>query len=68
MNFVQTVKDFALANYNKDGWDFVVECWSDAEIAEQITGAKTAEDAIKRMRNIVSAQDSYRKEIAATAW
>ena len=42
--------------------------WSDAEIAEQITGAKTAEDAIKRMRNIVSAQDSYRKEIAATAW
>ncbi len=68
MNFVQAVKDFARANYNKDGWDYVVECWADDEIAQEIKGAKTAEDAIKRMKRIVKTQDDYRSEIQSTAW
>jgi hypothetical protein len=68
MDFVQAVKDFARANYNKDGWDYVVECWADDEIAQEIKGAKTAEAAIKRMKRIAKTQDDYRSEIQSTAW
>ncbi len=39
------VKAHALANYNS-GWDVVVECYEDYEIALRIVGARTAEEAI----------------------
>jgi hypothetical protein len=35
------VKQYALENYNADGWDYVVECWSDEDIEEAIITAKT---------------------------
>lgn len=68
MDFVQAVKDYALANYNKDGWDVIVECWADDEIAFEIKGVKTAEAAIRRMHRLAKAQDDYRSEIQSTAW
>ena len=30
MNYVETVKAFANANYEVNGWDIVVECYADA--------------------------------------
>ena len=68
MDFVKAVKSHALANYNKDGWDYVVECWSDAEIAEEIKGCKTEREAISRMHKIVKAQDDYRSDIQGSAF
>lgn len=68
MEFVNAVKAYALANYNKDGWDYVVECWSDGEIAEQIQSCKTEKEAISRMRKIVKMQDEYRSDIQSTAF
>ena len=35
---VKAVKDHAQANYDK-GWDVVVVCWTDPEIAEEFAGA-----------------------------
>lgn len=68
MEFVNAVKAYALANYNKDGWDYVVECWGDKEIAEEIQGCKTEKEAISRMRKIVKMQDEYRSDIESTAF
>ena len=68
MNFVKEIKAFALANYNKDGWDIVVECYSDDEIFELTGGCKTAQQAIEKIGRIVKDQDEYRKDIQATAF
>ncbi len=45
---VKAVKAHAIEHYNDGGWDVVVECWSDAEIAEQIGKATTVKGAIKK--------------------
>jgi hypothetical protein len=50
---VQALKDYAIAHYNDGGWDVVVECWGDAEIAEQIGKATTLKGAIKKFEWLV---------------
>lgn len=68
MGFVKEIKAFALANYNRDGWDIVVECYSDDEIYELTARCKTAEQAIEKIGHMVKAQDDYRKDIQAEAF
>jgi len=75
---VAAVRAHAAANYNKGGWDFVVECWSDKEIEETIRGTSvfdeapisppitTAARAIKEVKSVVSIQAAGRAEIIAT--
>jgi hypothetical protein len=62
---IQAVKQYARDHYNEGGWDFVVECYEDSEIAEVITGAKSEKQAISMMRRRVSLQDERRREIEA---
>ena len=62
-DFVAAVKAHALAHYNKSGWDIIVECWSDAEIAEAIQGAKTAKGAIAKVAKTVKLLGDYRSDI-----
>lgn len=50
---IQAVKDHAQAHYNDGGWDVVVECWDDEDIAEVIQGARTAKGAIRKVAVIV---------------
>lgn len=45
-SLVEAVKAHALAHYTDGGWDVIVECWDDDEIAEQIGDASTVEDAL----------------------
>jgi hypothetical protein len=68
MNFVKEIKAHALANYNRDGWDFVVECYSDEEICELTARCTTAEQAIAKIGRTVKAQDDYRRDIQAEAF
>jgi hypothetical protein len=63
---VAAVKDHALAHYT-EGWDTVVECWTDEEIAAEIAGAKSAAAAIKRMGVIVDIIEDRRTENRAEA-
>ncbi|MEU6704698.1 hypothetical protein [Streptomyces wuyuanensis] len=44
---VEHVKAYAMEHYNDGGWDVIVECWGDSEIAEVLTeaGAVTEADA-----------------------
>jgi hypothetical protein len=65
---VSAVKKHALENYDRDGWDYIVECWSDADIAEQIGNAYSEGGAIRRVGAIAKLLDDRRKDIQATAW
>lgn len=50
----QQVRAHAVASYEKGGWDVIVECWSDNQIAEAIVGAKTLAGAIRKLSSVVS--------------
>lgn len=65
---VQAVKAHAAANYNKGGWDIIVECWEDADIAEKIVGCRSVGGAIKKIGQYARAMGGYRAEIQAEAW
>lgn len=67
-DLVKAVREHANANYNKDGWDILVECWSDEDIESAIGLACTARQAIGRCKRIVGTVDQYRAEIKSTAW
>jgi hypothetical protein len=62
-NLVKAVRDYANANYNKGGWDIIVECWSDADIAGEIGSVKTISGAIRKVRRVVRVIGDYRSEI-----
>lgn len=49
------VKAYAMAHYNDGGWDNVVECWEDEEIAEHLReyNATTEEQAVRAFATLV---------------
>ncbi len=67
---VKAVKDHALANYETGGWDYVIECWDDAEILDELLSAEieTEEEAIKVIGDIVAVIDGERREVQASEW
>jgi len=67
-NLVSDVKEYALRNYNKDGWDICVECYDDDDIASIIYGAVSERVAISKMKNYLASLNEYRSEIMSEAW
>lgn len=61
LSLVQAVKDHAKAHYEEGGWDMVVECYEDSEIAEAIEGCTTKEEAIARLGEIAGIYHDRRK-------
>lgn len=68
MALVAVVRQHALQNYNTDGWDYLVECWSDSEIAEKVQHCTTPQSAIAKIGKILKRMDSHRAEILSTEW
>lgn len=64
---VAAVKAHALAHYEEDGWDFVVECYEDADILEAIGNAETEAAAIEAVKRGCSLQDERRREVQSFA-
>lgn len=62
---VAAVKAHARDNYSKSGWDFVVECWSDEGIAEEIANCRTVAGAIKMMKTAIRPLAERRDEVRA---
>lgn len=54
LSLVEQVKAYALARYETGGWDVIVECYSDDELAEAIDGAKTLRGALRKLSPLVS--------------
>lgn len=46
---IAAVKAHAIAHYNDGGWDVIVECWEDADIANAIGGARTLAGALRKL-------------------
>ena len=65
---IDAVKAHALKNYEKDGWDYIVECYSDDEILAIIKTARTAAGAIKMVRAEIKPRSDYRADIQAEAF
>lgn len=60
---IAAVKAHALKHYEQGGWDVVVECYADAEIAEEIGDAATEAEAIERVGRSVGAYDEQRTAV-----
>lgn len=60
---VAAVRAHALVHYNEDGWDFLVECWEDHEIASEIGRATTVAGAIKHCRETVKLMNELRDDV-----
>ena len=65
---IDAVKTHALNNYEKGGWDIVVECWDSEDILRWIEGAKTCIGAIRKVSSVVGANHRYATEIRSTAF
>lgn len=65
---IDAVKAHAADHYEEDGWDYLVECYDDGDVAELIKGATTIADAIKTAAEIMKIKGDYRDDIQATAW
>ena len=68
MDLVAAVRHHALANYNSDGWDYVIECWEDSDILEVIADAQTVGNAIDNVRRIVKIMAERRHDIESEAF
>jgi hypothetical protein len=62
-DLVAAVKKHAMNNYNTGGWDFIVECWTDDDIAAAIGSATTAKAAIARVGRTASSLGDRRSDI-----
>ena len=67
-SWTERIRQHALTHYAEDGWDFLVECWADEDIAEHYCGCKTYEEAVIAISDVLAAMDGYRHEIKVEAW
>jgi hypothetical protein len=67
MSLVNEIREHAHAHYS-EGWDEVIECWTDGDIAEAIGRARTFQGALKKVWKIVKLRNGHRREIEATAF
>jgi hypothetical protein len=64
---VEAVKDHAEQHYDEGGWDVIVECYDDAEIAEVIKGVRTVKGALARFAPLVSVWDERQTDARISA-
>lgn len=50
---IAAVKAHALAHYNDGGWDVIVECYEDEQIAEVIGDSRTVHGALRNFASII---------------
>ena len=62
-DLITAVRDHALSHYNEDGWDFLVECWEDADIQRTIKSCTTEASAIEACRVALKPISEKRDEV-----
>ena len=68
IELMNAVRKHAEANYEKGGWDYVVEAWDDIDIIDALVEAKckTEKQAISAVKKIVKLQNDHRQEMYST--
>jgi len=64
-DLLYAVRDHAVAYYEVDGWDVVIECYDDADIIKIIGDARTATHAIDLVGAHVALYAAVRDDIRA---
>ena len=68
-HWIAAVKQYALTHYaDGKGWDYVVEAWSDEDIAGAIGAAKTLKGSIWNVGRAVRILADYEADIKAEAF
>jgi hypothetical protein len=67
-DLVAFIKQYATENYERDGWDVVVETYEDQQIADELGWCTTEAGAIRKMRAAVRPYASRRADIEALAF
>jgi hypothetical protein len=64
---ILTVREYATAHYDEGGWDYIVECWSDEDIAQILAEEQchSLKQAVKTIQSIVQVMDDRRREVMA---
>lgn len=62
-NVVHAVREHALAHYDEDGWDFVVETMDDEDILHECASSLIPAHAIARMHKLVKLWDEQRRAV-----
>lgn len=60
---LDSIRQHAITHYEEDGWDILVECWSDDDILEVIGDSTNFEEAIITLSDTLSTINEYRQEI-----
>lgn len=60
---LDSIRQHAITHYEEDGWDILVECWSDDDILEVIGDSTSFEEAIIALSDTLSTINEYRQEI-----
>jgi len=68
-DWYERLKAHALANYDKDGWDFFVECWGEREFEEFVSleQPRTYVRVKRLVHDIVVLQNERRQDVRAHA-
>lgn len=62
-DLIQAVIEHAVDHYEIEGWDILVECWSDEEIWSWIEGAASEKEAIRLAAQALKPIHDHRMEI-----
>ena len=62
---IAALKAHAVKNYERNGWDYLVECWTDEQIDEALGKVTSLEGAIGKVGPTLRAQNEARQEAVA---
>jgi len=66
---VEAVKSHAMEHYEDGlGWDEIVECYTDEEIAAELGNARTPRGAIREISSLVKLRHERAEDIRGTIW
>ena len=61
--WTERIRQHATTHYTEDGWDILVECWTDEYIEEHYRGCGSYTEAVIAISNTLSAMDGWRSEV-----
>ena len=62
---IDKIRKHAQEHYEEDGWDILVECYEDKDIADIISTTQNLDEAIKLVAARLKPQAEYRADIQA---
>ena len=67
--WIKKLRKHANENYEKGGWDYLVECYSDEDIVEYFCEGKTTySEVLAEAKETMNDKDEYRQDIINSAW